>query len=346
MTTTSSPWRSSPPSSFSASESPRATSAGRCASNENGWPCGQRIELGRAVERELGEALVGPDRAHLVGLPDEVGRRGRAAARDRPGSRARSSSSSGRRMLVVVAQALGGRVDRRLPSTSRSARWVNGENARMLSISSPKSSIRNGSRPVVGKTSTSPPRTAIWPRSSTRSTRCVAGERRAARRAPRSPARRRARRASGRRAAPPRGGIELGDRERRGADEPAVCEHVERAGPLADEVRRRLEPRADADAARREERDPVLADEPADRLGRVAGVGVVRRAARRGRGRAPRGARRAAAAAPARRRGRASGSAAANAGRRSSARRRSTSGVEERAVHDERPERPFRGRSW
>ena len=34
----------------------------------------QRVELGRAVECDLGEALLGPDRAHLVGLPDEVRR--------------------------------------------------------------------------------------------------------------------------------------------------------------------------------------------------------------------------------------------------------------------------------
>ena len=52
-------------------------------------------------------------------------------------------------------------------------------------------------------------------------------------------------------------------------------EHVERAGALADEVRRRLEARGDADAAGGEERDAVLADEPADRLGHVAGVGVL-----------------------------------------------------------------------
>jgi hypothetical protein len=33
------------------------------------------------------------------------------------------------------------------------------------SISSPKNSTRSGSRPVVGKTSIRPPRTAKWPRS-------------------------------------------------------------------------------------------------------------------------------------------------------------------------------------
>ena len=34
----------------------------------------KRIELGRVVERQLGEALLGPDLAHLVGPPDEIGR--------------------------------------------------------------------------------------------------------------------------------------------------------------------------------------------------------------------------------------------------------------------------------
>ena len=57
------------------------------------------------------------------------------------------------------------------PSTSCNARCVNGENARTASISSPKSSTRSGSRPVVGKTSIRPPRTANSPRSCTRSTR-------------------------------------------------------------------------------------------------------------------------------------------------------------------------------
>src|SRR5207248_11199387 len=44
----------------------------------------------------------------------------------------------------------------------------------------------------------------------------------------------------------------LGERRRRRADETAGREHVERARPLADEVRRRLEPRAPVDAAARQ----------------------------------------------------------------------------------------------
>ena len=57
-----------------------------------------------------------------------------------------------------------------LPS-SCSDRCVNAEKADSRSISSPKNSARIGSRPVVGNTSTSPPRTEKLPRSSTVSTR-------------------------------------------------------------------------------------------------------------------------------------------------------------------------------
>ena len=66
----------------------------------------------------------------------------------------------------------------------------------------------------------------------------------------------------------------LGQRGRGGADEPARREHVERAGPLADEVRRRLEPGAPVDAAARQQRDPLLAEEPARSVGRVPRVRV------------------------------------------------------------------------
>ena len=67
----------------------------------------------------------------------------------------------------------------------------------------------------------------------------------------------------------------LGERGRGGGDEAAAREHVERARPLADEVRRRLEAGAPADAAARQERDALGADEPAGRLGEVARVGVL-----------------------------------------------------------------------
>ena len=56
---------------------------------------------------------------------------------------------------------------------------------------------------------------------------------------------------------------------------PPRREDVERAGPLADEVRRRLEAGAPADTAARQQRDALRAEEPAGRLGGVAGVGVL-----------------------------------------------------------------------
>ena len=67
----------------------------------------------------------------------------------------------------------------------------------------------------------------------------------------------------------------LGDCGRGGADEAALREHVERPRPLADEVRRGLEAGFPADAAAREEPDPLLADEPCGGFGGVARVGVL-----------------------------------------------------------------------
>ena len=60
-----------------------------------------------------------------------------------------------------------------------------------------------------------------------------------------------------------------------GRDEAALGEHRERPGALPDEVRRGLEPGADADATAREQRDGRRVDVPGDRLGRVARVLVL-----------------------------------------------------------------------
>ena len=68
----------------------------------------------------------------------------------------------------------------------------------------------------------------------------------------------------------------LGKRGRGRGDEASGSEHVQRTGALADEVGRRLEPGAPADAAAREQRNVLGADEPAGRLGEVARVGVLR----------------------------------------------------------------------
>ena len=132
-------------------------------------PAGERVEQRGAAERDRVEPLLLPDPRDRLGLEDEVGlavERRHEVVRDAERARRRRGSSA--RRGRAAARPPGRRSPR---STGRSARCVNGEKARIASISSPNSSIRSGSRPVVGKTSTIPPRTANWPRSSTRSTR-------------------------------------------------------------------------------------------------------------------------------------------------------------------------------
>ena len=74
-TTTRLPARTSPESSFSASARPRAAIAGFCASNENGWPGRERVELARALQVEVvAPELLEPNALHLAELPHEVGR--------------------------------------------------------------------------------------------------------------------------------------------------------------------------------------------------------------------------------------------------------------------------------
>ena len=68
----------------------------------------------------------------------------------------------------------------------------------------------------------------------------------------------------------------LRERPRRGADEPAARQHVERPRPLADEVRRRREPRLPCDASARQQADRLVAEEPGGALGGVARVRVLR----------------------------------------------------------------------
>ncbi len=68
----------------------------------------------------------------------------------------------------------------------------------------------------------------------------------------------------------------LGQRSRRGTDEPAAREHVERPRPFADEVRRRRESRLPGDAAARQQANRLVAEEPRRALGCVARVRVLR----------------------------------------------------------------------
>jgi hypothetical protein len=53
------------------------------------------------------------------------------------------------------------------------------------------------------------------------------------------------------------------------ADEPSIGEHGERACALTDEMRRRLEPRAEANATARKQRDSSRIEVPGDGLGNV-----------------------------------------------------------------------------
>ena len=62
-----------PFSSVSASARPRAAIAGRCASNENGCACGNGSSSLVPASGISVEPLLGPDAAHLVRLPGEVG---------------------------------------------------------------------------------------------------------------------------------------------------------------------------------------------------------------------------------------------------------------------------------
>ena len=89
---------SRPLSSFSASDSPRAASAGRCASNENGWPCGSGSSSVAPVERQLGE----PSSAQTP--------RTSSGCQTRSGARSSGSTrSSGRRRRVVALLVVGER---------------------------------------------------------------------------------------------------------------------------------------------------------------------------------------------------------------------------------------------
>ena len=171
-TTTRFPERTNPASSFSASARPRAAMAGRCASNACGCACGN------------GSSSVAPPRAIGARPSSSATRRTsfgcqtRSGARSTGGTRSAGISTTAWPSCSSGPSSTSSRSVRRSTagwtialSAGCSARCVNGEKARTCSISSPKSSTRSGSRPVDGNTSTMPPRTANWPRSSTRSTR-------------------------------------------------------------------------------------------------------------------------------------------------------------------------------
>ena len=230
----------------------------------------ERVELGRPVERHGLQALLRPHAAHLVRLPDEVrravedgdevvrhrrrrvvvgqcgleqvgdplGRGIHDRVRDRVQRtlRERREHAHG---LDLVAEELDAQ---RLPARRREDVDDAAADGELAALLRPLDALVPGEREVF--------RQRLDPR--------LVADRQPDRLRPLA-----------------RGRQPLGERGRRGADEPAAGEDVEGAGPLADEVRRRLEAGAPTDAAAREQRNAVGADEPAGRLARVARVGVL-----------------------------------------------------------------------
>ena len=150
---------------------------------------------------------------------------------------------------------------------------MNGENARICSISSPNSSIAQRLAAGRGEHVDEPAAHGEVSALLDALDALVAGERQVLDEsvdprlvARRDPERRRTLR---------RGRDAFRQRHRGRADETSGSEHLERPQALADEMRRRLEAGAVADAAAREEADPFAAAEPCRALGRVACVGVL-----------------------------------------------------------------------
>ena len=214
--------------------------------------------------------LLGPDLPYLLRLPDEVRRpveRRHEVVRDRHGL-----ALLAQRRLLQVEAALGRRIDVRALDLVQRALRERRERAHGLDLVAEElhsQRLASGRREDVDQAAANREMAALLDAVDP----FVAGERKllGQRLEPRLLAGRE----------PDRGGPRLGrrqrlgDRGRRRADEPARREHVEGTRPLADEMRRRLEPRAPANAAARQQRDPLLAEEPARPLGRVAGVGVL-----------------------------------------------------------------------
>ena len=257
----------------------------------------ERVELGRALERGLGRAreLLGPDLAHLVRAPDEV-----RALRDRghevAGNR-RRLVLVGERRLGQVEPALGGGPDRRALDRVQRALREGREGADALDLVAEEldpQRLAAGGRVDVDDPAAERELAALLDAvdALVAGEREVLGERVDARLVADLEAQRLG---PGRRRRHP-----LGERGRRGDDEPAAGEHVERAVALADEVRRRREARLPADAAARQQADVLGAEEPAGGLGEVARVAVLGHEHGERRARAARGAPRRPAAGQAR----------------------------------------------
>ena len=120
----------------------------------------ERIKACRLAEVGRLEPFLLPHSHDVVESPDEIG--GPAEERREPADPVLEQ--------VLVGYSLGRRIDRRLVDRMQRALRERRERTHVLDLVAEELD-RSGSRPVLGNTSTSPPRTAIWPRSSTRSTR-------------------------------------------------------------------------------------------------------------------------------------------------------------------------------
>ena len=294
-TTTRWPPRTNAPSSFSASASPRATKAGRCASNANCCPAGS-VSRSAAPLNGTGSS---PSSAQTVRTSSAC------QTRSGPPGTGRTRSVGIATGLVVVAQRrlvqieapFDGGIDHAGLEWMQRALGERRERAHLLDLVAPELDA-NGLAPRRRKHVDQPAAhreltalvgtiDALVARERKRLGELLEADLFAGRDPDRLGPRIRRRH-------------RLGQGGRGCSDETSRRENVERAGTLADEVRHRLETGAPVHAAARQHRDALLAEEPGSAFRRVARVLVFRREQDERAGRALHAARRAAAAAPAR----------------------------------------------
>ena len=267
----------SPESSFSASARPRAAIAGFCASNENGWPDGSGSSSLDAFQVEVvAPELLEPDAFHLAELPHQIGRTVENGHEIVGNSRSFTLFFEQQAVVGIerVEPALGRRIDDRVLDRVQRALRERRERAHLLDLVAEEldaDRLAAGRREDVDQAAAHRELPAVVDALDA----LVARERERLRQA--LDARLRADHDADRLRPLVAWWDPLGERRRRRPHETARGEHVERARPLADEVRRRGEPRLPAHAAARQERDPLGAQVPARRLGEVARVGVLGR---------------------------------------------------------------------
>ena len=234
-------------SSFSASLRPRAAIAGRCASNANGWPCGNGSSSAVPSRLDGRSPSSSQTRRTSSGCQTRSGTRSSTGTRSSPGRPRRSTADAGRGAARRPGRR---RVVDRMERALRERR----ERAHPLDLVAEELDAERlpaGRREDVDEPAADGELAALLDALDA----LVARERERLPPGRRRPARRRPRAAPARAARQRRQAF--GERRGGGADEPARREHVERPGALADEVRRRLEAGVPADAAAREQRDAL-----------------------------------------------------------------------------------------